>query len=358
MGADSDPVLGCLLGLAVGDALGLPREGLSPGRGGRLFPHLDRHQFFFRRGLFSDDTEHACLTAQALLASGGDPATFRHSLARRLRWWFAALPAGIGKATFRACLRLWLGFSPDKSGVPSAGNGPAMRAPLLGVCLGSDPPKLGAFVRASTRLTHTDPRAEYGAFAVAWAAHRSAETRAGEPPQPRVFTDEIRSMLKGDLHSAKLFDLLDAMVLSLELGQPTERFADTIELGRGVSGYMYHTVPVAFHAWLSHPGDYRAAVQAAIRCGGDTDTVAAITGALVGARVGKAGIPPEWLAGVIDWPRSVRWVGKLAARVSEGKWRAAPQRRVRIAWWAIPFRNLLFLVWVLKHGFRRLLPPY
>jgi ADP-ribosylglycohydrolase len=358
MGSESDPVVGCLLGLAVGDALGLPREGLSPRRGDRLFPHVDRHNFFFGRGLFSDDTEHACLTAQALLASGGDPATFRYALARGLRWWFAALPAGIGRATVRACLRLWLGVPPDQSGVPSGGNGPAMRSPLLGVCLGSDPAKLGAFVRASTRVTHTDPKAEYGAFAVAWAAHRSAETRGGTPPKPRQFTDEIRSMLKGDVHSAKLFDLLDAMVLSLELGQPTEGFADTIELGRGVSGFMYHTVPVAFHAWLSHPDDYRAAVLAAIRCGGDTDTIAAITGALVGARVGKAGIPPEWLAGIIDWPRSVRWVEGLAVRVAAGKWRATPQPRQPIAWWAIPLRNLLFLAWVLKHGFRRLLPPY
>jgi ADP-ribosylglycohydrolase len=358
MGVDSDPVLGCLLGLAVGDALGLPREGLSPRRGQRLFPRLDRHQFIFRRGFFSDDTEHACLTAQALLASGGDPATFRHQLARGLRWWFAAMPAGIGRATFRACVRLWFGFPPDQSGIPSAGNGPAMRAPLLGVCLGSDPAKLGAFVRASTRITHTDPKAEYGAFAVAWAAHRSAETRAAPPPQPRQFTDEIRAMLKGDLHSAKLFDLLDAMVLSLELGQTTQQFADTIELGRGVSGYMYHTVPVAFHAWLAHPDDYRAAVHSAIRCGGDTDTVAAITGALVGARVGKAGIPPEWLSGIIDWPRTVKWVEALGVRVRRGKWRASPQPTLPIAGWAIPFRNLVFLTWVLKHGFRRLLPPY
>lgn len=358
MGAETDPVVGCLLGLAVGDALGLPREGLSPRRGARLFPDLDRHAFLFRRGLFSDDTEHACLTAQALLASGGVPTVFRDALARRLRWWFAGLPAGIGRATLRACVRLWLSVPADRSGVHSAGNGPAMRAPLLGVCLGPDPATLGAFVRASTRITHTDPKAEYGAFAVAWAARRSAESRGGLPTDPRRFADDVRAVLKGDVHSAKLFDLLDAMVISLEMGQPTERFADTIELGRGVSGYMYHTVPIAFHAWLSHPDDYRAAVQSAIRCGGDTDTVAAITGALVGARVGKAGIPPEWLAGIVDWPRSVRWVEKLAGRVAEGAWRDAPQRRVPLAWWAIPPRNALFLACVLAHALRRLLPPY
>lgn len=83
MTPDRDAVTGCLLGLAVGDALGLPCENLSARRAARLFPHLDRHQFFFRRGAFSDDTEHACLTGQALLASGGDAAVFLRDLADR-----------------------------------------------------------------------------------------------------------------------------------------------------------------------------------------------------------------------------------------------------------------------------------
>jgi ADP-ribosylglycohydrolase len=358
MDDDSSAVVGCLLGLAAGDALGLPRENLSPRRAERLYPDPARHRFFFRRGVFSDDTEHACLVAQSLLVSGGDPIAFTRDLARRLRWWFLGLPAGIGRATLRGCVRLWLGVGPDRSGVRSAGNGPAMRAPLLGVCLGSEPERLGAYLQASTRVTHTDPRAEYGAFAVAWAAHRSADSRGGPPPDARAFVEELRKTIKGDRFSAQLFDPLDGIVLSVEAGETTEQYAESIGLGRGVSGYMLHTVPVALHAWLRNPDDYRAAVLAAIRCGGDTDTVAAITGALVGARVGKAGIPTEWLAGVIDWPRSVGWVERLARRVAEGEWRSAPQPALRLAVWALPFRNALFLVWVLVHVLRRLLPPY
>src|SRR5262245_58283967 len=183
MALDRDAIVGCMLGMAVGDALGLPCENLSARRLLRLFPHLDRYQFFFHRGMFSDDTEHACLTAQALLVSGGDLVKFRRDLAKRLRWWAAGLPAGTGRATARACAKLWLGWSPERSGVWSAGNGPAMRAPILGVCLGSDRERLKEFVRASTRMTHTDPKAECGALAVAWAAHRAADSRGTAPPQ-------------------------------------------------------------------------------------------------------------------------------------------------------------------------------
>ena len=113
----------------------------------------------------------------------------------------------------------------------------------------------------------------------------------------REFVREFRRLIKGDRHSAMLLDLLDAAVLSVEAGQTTEAFADTLELDRGVSGYIYHTVPVAIHAWFRYPDDYREAVQAVIRCGGDTDTVAAITGALVDA---------------------ARWPGGSSGRVASG----------------------------------------
>ena len=70
----ADRITGCLVGLAVADALGLPREGLSPGRARRLFGDAPlRHRLVFGKGMASDDTEHHCMTAQALLAAP-DPA--------------------------------------------------------------------------------------------------------------------------------------------------------------------------------------------------------------------------------------------------------------------------------------------
>ena len=81
----------------VGDAIGLPAEGLHPKRQIRLFGELKNHHLFFGRGFVSDDTAHAIMTAQALVASGGDPEKFGHELASRLRWWFLSLPPESGK---------------------------------------------------------------------------------------------------------------------------------------------------------------------------------------------------------------------------------------------------------------------
>ena len=171
----NDRLAGILLGTAVGDALGLPAEGLSPRRRRRLMPGPWRHRLLFGHGMVSDDTEHTLFVAQSLLRYPADTDAFQRRLAWHLRWWFAGLPAGIGMATARACVKLWLGFPPSRSGVFSAGNGPAMRSAVIGGYFHDQPEMLRRFVLASTQLTHTDPKAAVGAEAVARLAAWAVE---------------------------------------------------------------------------------------------------------------------------------------------------------------------------------------
>ena len=110
---DGERIAGSLLGTAVGDAIGLPYEGLSRARCARMLGKPDRHRFLFGHGMISDDTEHACMTAQALLVSNGDVALFRRRLATRLRHWLIMMPAGVGFATARAIIRLWVAIPID-----------------------------------------------------------------------------------------------------------------------------------------------------------------------------------------------------------------------------------------------------
>ncbi|MCO5172535.1 MAG: ADP-ribosylglycohydrolase family protein [Planctomycetes bacterium] len=356
-----DVIAGALLGTAVGDALGLPLEGLSPRRAARLFPGPVRHRFVAGRGLLSDDTEHACLVGQALLASGGDPPRLARSLGWRLRGWLLGLPGGVGWATLRACLKLWLGFGPTRSGVRSAGNGPAMRAPLLGACAGDDDARLAAWVAAATRVTHTDPRAEEGALAVALAAREGARLGpAGLAPAAFVaaLPEEI-ARLRGEAATPDLRRALEQVAAHLD--RPGADLARAMGLERGVTGYVLHTVPVALHVWLRHPGDPRAALTEVLALGGDADTVGAIAGGLVGATAGAAALPPEWVDGIADWPRSVTWLRRLAARLARrfpARGQGEALAPLPLAWPALLPRNALFMLLVLAHGLRRLLPPY
>jgi ADP-ribosylglycohydrolase len=348
-------ISGCLIGMAVGDALGLPREGLTPRRAACLFPSADRFHFLFGRGMFSDDTEHACMTVQALLVSGGEPTRFIRSLGWRLRWWLLGLPFAAGKATLKSCLKLWLGFSPKSSGVWSAGNGPASRAPIIGVCFGDQLDRLRELIRRATRITHRDPKAEWGALAMARATHLACTSR-----DRALALNEVTAFIASALppEAGELMELIDRTARSVAANQSTESFADELGLKRGVSGYMLHTVPVALHAWMCFPNNYREAVLAAIRCGGDSDSTAALVGALVGARVGVEGIPAEWRRGLCEWPRDLRWIARLARELAKGLEEGKPRRGVPLSFFGILARNLLFDLTVLAHGFRRLLPPY
>jgi len=350
---DREAIVGCLLGTAVGDALGLPYEGLSRRRAAGLFGPPDRHRLLTGRGMVSDDTEHACLTAQALIAAGVDLDALTRQLASRLRLWLLSVPAGVGFATLRATLKLCAGVSPQRSGVYSAGNGPAMRSVVLGPAI-DDPPLLWSMVRACTRITHTDPKAAYGALAVALAARMQSERAGADPGR---FATRLAEMLM-DEPAAELIGLIDQIRQSLARNESTEQFAASLGLDRGVSGYVYHTVPVVLHAWLRHPADYRNALIEVIRCGGDTDTTGAILGGIIGSGVGKDGIPAEWLRGLCEWPRTVDWMERLATQLANVRNSRTTARPLRLPVYGVLPRNLAFLAVVLAHGFRRLFPPY
>jgi ADP-ribosylglycohydrolase len=343
-------IVGCILGTAVGDAIGLPYEGLSRRRAAKLFGQPERHRFFFGRGMVSDDTEQTCMVAQSLIASGGDVDSFRRHLGWRFRFWLLGFPAGIGMATLRSTLRLWIGFGPHKSGVFSAGNGPAMRAAILGAAI-DDPQSLRELVHASTRITHTDPKAEYGAFAVALAAQLARQHATADH-----FVDQLKSSLGAD--GDELSSLIAGAVNSANDGQPTDSFADSLGLFKGVSGYVYHSVPVAIHASFVHKHDFRSAVAAVIQCGGDADSTGAIVGGIIGTAVGKEGIPSEWLDHLLEWPRSVSWMERLGVQVDSSISSDAKDRPIALPVWGLLPRNLFFLLVVLYHGFRRLFPPY
>jgi ADP-ribosyl-[dinitrogen reductase] hydrolase len=350
-----DRLAGVLLGTAVGDSVGLPAEGLSPRRCQRLLPGPWRHRLLCGRGMISDDTEHTLMVAQSLLKHPGDAAAFGRSLAWRLRWWFLGLPAGVGLATARACLKLWLGFSPQRSGVYSAGNGPAMRSALLGAYFCEDQDMIERFVTASTRLTHADPRALTGALAVARLAAWAVQHEPAEPPSAEFVADLLTNLASADREWG---ELVGKLLAAWARKESVAAFASFLGLGGGVTGYVYHTVPVAVYAWLRHYGDFRASLEAVLDCGGGTDTGGAIVGALAGGTVGASGIPADWISGVIDWPRSDGLLRKVASRLGQQKREGQPLGPVGYFWPAVLPRNLLFLIVVLLHGFRRLAPPY
>jgi len=334
---------GLLLGAAVADAIGLPTEGMSPAKIEKLGWAKDlRHRLFFGRGMWSDDTEHSIMLSQALLTSNGDHKKFSRSLAWEFRMWLLGIPAASGMATAKAILKLWMGFPPKHSGVFSAGNGPAMRAAPVAAMFPDSAEQRRAFTEAQTKITHSDPKALIGAQAICEVA--AALLTSATPPEIISILEEVSD----DPQWREIVDRLDEALLgNLTLSQ----FIDLIN-GRpqkGVSGYIYQTVPAVLFLGIRNGWDYEKTITQLIAAGGDTDTTAAIAGALCGAFGGRSCIPNSWINEIKEWPTNMDKLSELATALVHGK-----PCRIRARWSPmLILRNVTFLLIVLGHGFSR-----
>jgi ADP-ribosylglycohydrolase len=227
-----------------------------------------------------------------------------------------------------------------------------MRSAILGAFFADNSEKRHKFVLASSRLTHRGWQAETAALAVAEATALAAKNE-GSPD-----VEQVLSIMRGLSQETEWEMRLTKLESCLKAGNSVSDFALTLGLHDGITGYSLHVVPVALYAWLRHPGDFRLALTKAFECGGDTDTVGAILGALCGTTIGMKGIPAEWINNIWEWPRSCRFMVQLGERLANQKRSRVRLGPIRYFWPGLLPRNLLFLAVVLAHGFRRLAPPY
>ena len=332
-----DRLAGVLVGTAVGDALGLPVENLSARRIERLFGRVQRYRFLGRKGLVSDDTEHTAFVAQALVEARDDPSRCARAFARRLKGWVLRLPFAVGFATLRACLKLLLFVPPGRSGVRSAGNGAAMRAAIVGAVFADEPEKRARFCEALARVTHVDARAiEGAAYVAALAAQAASSPSEREPDLLAAAQGVTEPVLRQAIEKASA--LANARAATDEAARQL-----------GVTGYVVHTVAFAAFCARRFGADARCAIEEAVNAGGDTDTIGAIVGALVGARHGLSGLPGDLVADLEDGPLGRGHLLALARALAQGETRAPGFSGLRLL-----ARNALLVPVILAHVARRL----
>lgn len=356
-----------MLGAMVGDALGLTREGLSPKYapkifGKEIYPNFITLPFCKNIIVCSDDTEHLWLTADALLHASNHQNSldvFEKRLSGNLKNWSLSLPIGAGKATLQACLKLLIGVSPKKSGVFSAGNGATMRAPIIAAFFSHNPQLMESFLRTSTLMTHTDPKAYEGSWVIAKAVIMQMTQKFERPPISQFF-DEI-FYTSQDCRMIHDEDLFSSLKLAQEYLQKECSFHEYLKaLGldkKGISGYVNHTVPAVIYAWLFYYDDYQAGIENIILAGGDTDSTASLLGSLLGISCitnnrEDMGSYTKWLNSIMDYPINVKKIELLAESVELKKLDGCP----KFNFLAFVIRNICVLSIVLLHGFRRLIP--
>lgn len=339
-----DRTTAVLLGTALGDALGLPAEGMSARAIGRRFGRMDRFRLLGRTGFVSDDTELSALIAQSLIAHPDSAEGAADAFRRALLGWACRLPWGVGLATLRASGRIGLGLRP--SGVMSAGNGAAMRAAVVGAFFrGEDDPRRVAFGRALAETTHRDPRAVEGALYVAELTAAACREPAGSGFAPAQA--EARRVVAHP-------QLADAIDRAAELARAGSSPAEAAT-ACGTSGFVVHTLAWSTFTLLRFGADPLPCLVETIAAGGDTDSAAAIVGAWLGAGHGVAPLPGRLIEGIQDGPfgpTHLRALGSALDRLRRGE-RVEPPRYSRPA--ALG-RNLALMPVILGHGFRRMVP--
>lgn len=342
----SDSIEGVLLGTALGDALGLPMERLHPETIRRRFGAVTRFHLLGSIGFVSDDTEQSALAATAILhgRAGDSPEdqirlTIR-SFRRSLVGWFLRLPFGIGLATLRACFRMMLCLR--HTGVRSAGNGAAMRAAVIGAVFPEDVAFRRALGRAIAETTHTDPRAVEAALFVGELAALAAV--APEGSDRIALAKEALAVVSDRDLSARL----DRAIALAAGGADAVRAAAEL----GTSGYVLHSVPLALWCFLVHGGDPLQTIRAAIACGGDTDSNAAIAGALAGALCGAQGLPSNLISRIHDGAFGPTHLRALAHALASSERVPVPAFSAAGAL----LRNLALYPVILAHAARRLIP--
>jgi ADP-ribosyl-[dinitrogen reductase] hydrolase len=255
----------CLVGAAVGDALGAPVEFLTPGeiraRHGRLTKMAGGGWLHLRPGQVTDDTEMSLCLARSLVAGGWSP----EDVARRFADWLRGNPIDVGNTCRRGISRylatgkLW---APPSEG--DAGNGAAMRvAPVALVTLG-DPTALAHLAVEQARLTHNHPLSDAACTLVARLVQQACFAAS---------RDELRATV--DAATAEV---------------PRLRF----EPYRGLAtGYVADTLQTVLHFFFT-TATFEEALVATVNQGGDADTTGTILGAIAGAHYGLDQIPKWW----------------------------------------------------------------
>lgn len=270
---------GCLVGVAVGDALGMPVEGLSKEqireRYGVLREMVDGYR---PAGNITDDTMQTLCLAESIAELGGfNP----DDAARRLLEWYRTDPFGIGNHTMQVMMRVDRGMSwreaveeVERTNAPwTAGNGSLMRCSPIALRYCRDISNLLEFSRESSALTHANPLCRDSCA---------------------FFNAVLSRVLLG-------WEKKDALSFAMEVlahasYEVLERVQDMPYKSRDevpTSGFVLDTLECALWAWWHHD-DFEGALVTVVNLGGDTDTNAAVAGALLGAQYGLDAIPQRW----------------------------------------------------------------
>lgn len=340
-------IRGCLLGTALGDALGFIAEGLDFQSIERRYGTVRRFYVMGDRGFVTDDTEQSALVAQCLVKSPSDSVGFVRSFRKAMLLWYLCLPFGIGRATSKACLRI--AFGAELSGVESSGNGAAMRAAILGAYFFDNPEARYAYGRELARVSHKGTEAVEGALFV---AEMAAQLMVCDE------TSDLFACFSKALDVVSEGALKDTLRSACELAERSESREVAVDLlNRKPYAYVVNSLGFSTFCLLRYGrGDVLECLAQTVGGGGDTDTNAAIVGGWLGSLRGESRLPLRLIERIDDGPFGPTHLRKLADALARVKYGERMSRAPSYSLIHSALRNIALVPVLLGHAACRLVP--
>jgi len=271
--------IGCLVGSAIGDALGSSFEGLWVSEA-----KIERFS-----GSWTDDTHMMIGVAESLIVNEGFDGshmaqTFIKNYEREPWRGYASGPPRVfrwiksGVAWNEASKRLF-------GGSGSYGNGAAMRVAPVGLFYHDDLEELRAVAYGQSQITHAHELGKEGALLQAYAVALATKADPSFELDSSVFLKKLMVFTRNEVYRQKL-------ERAWELLGETNKVMVAKKLGNGIEAH--NSVPTAIYSFLRHPNSFEECVLYAVSLGGDTDTIGAMAGAISGAYHGVEAIPEMW----------------------------------------------------------------
>ncbi len=273
--------LGSILGSVIGDSWGASYEG-------RYYP-VDVEDFQLVGGNYTDDSEMMKGVLESLLVNNGEfnglhmAKTFVENYDYR---------RGYGSGATSVLMQIKDGLPWDRPakeafyGAGSFGNGAAMRICPVGLLYHKNLARLETVVDQVSVITHTHPLGREGALLQAYAVALAVQ----EDPrsfEPVDFVKKLQNLQLSRVYHQKL----ERIETYLSTAPPINRIISQL----GVNITAPESVPIAIYNFLNNSSNFYEVLHSSIKCGGDTDTIACMAGALCGAFLGIESIPKNWI---------------------------------------------------------------
>ncbi len=316
-----DYVRGVILGGAIGDALGMPFEGLSKKEmkqqygvvGTYVNSVYSPHTKGLVRGSYTDDTQLTLATVESIIAQ-------KKVDIQDLGRCFAELYRqkdliAAGRATKRALKNIVKGQSAYESGILDAyGCGAATRIAPIGL-LPEDGRDKETLVCEVTSITHASTVAVASAMAIAYAVAYlfGGKNSVDSVSEKRKFLEHIWFWTNYAIPAEEPDFSRKIELLEVQINKSFEEVAEQI----GTTGLATHVVPLAIFSFLKEPRNFGKLMTQTINCGGDTDSRASLAGSLYGAYNGFSKIPVRYYVNLKDNKRILQVADQFSALLSE-----------------------------------------